>query len=81
VPIERFIWTTHAEQMCRRRLLDRLELERGIESGHPDRRANDGEAEWRVSGPLIDGRCFVAVYDHPHGDDHAAARIVSVWDL
>lgn len=81
MPIERFIWTTHAERMRRRRLLDRLELEREIKRGHPDRRANHGEAEWRVSGLLIDGRYFVAVYDHPHSSDHAAVRIVSVWDL
>ncbi|HWY89446.1 MAG TPA: hypothetical protein VNY31_02135 [Solirubrobacteraceae bacterium] len=78
MPIERFIWTTHAERMRRRRLPNRLELEREIKRGHPDRRANHGEAEWLVSGLLIDGRYFVAVYDHPHGSDHAAVRIVSV---
>jgi hypothetical protein len=81
MPIERFIWTIHAERMRRRRLLDRYELERAIRNDHSDRRANRGDADWRVSNLLIDGRYFIAVYDHPHGSDHAAVRIVSVWDL
>jgi hypothetical protein len=32
--IERFIWTTHAEDKRAKRLLDRSELERSIRDGH-----------------------------------------------
>jgi hypothetical protein len=81
VTIERFVWTTHAEDKLAKRLLDRVELERSIRAGHADREINRGDADWRIYGLLIDGRRFVAVYDHPHGSDRAAARIVSVWDF
>jgi hypothetical protein len=78
--IERFIWTHHAERRRIRRLLDRSELERSIHDGHGERQINRGEADWRIYGLLADGRRFVIAYDHPHGSDHAAVRIVSVWD-
>jgi hypothetical protein len=81
VPIERFIWTIHAERMRRRRLLDRYELERAIRNGHRDRRANYGDADWLIDGLLIDGRHFEIVYDHPHRNDQSAVRIVSAWDV
>jgi hypothetical protein len=81
VPIERFVWTIHSEDKLAKRLLDRFELERSIRDGHADRETNRGDADWRIYGLLIDGRRFVAVYDHPHGADHATVRIVSVWDL
>jgi hypothetical protein len=77
--IERFIWTTHAEDRRIERLLDRAELEQAIRDGHADRQINHGRADWLIDGPLADGRHFVVVYDHPHGADHAAVRIVSVW--
>jgi len=80
LPIERFIWTTHAEKRRTERLLDRSELERAIRDGHGERQINRGEADWRIYGLLADGRHFVIAYDHPHGSDHAAVRIVSVWD-
>jgi hypothetical protein len=79
--IERFIWTHHAEGKRLRRLLDRSELERSIRDGHADRQINRGEADWRIAGLLADGRHFVGIYDHPHGADHAAVRIVSLWDF
>ncbi|MGH2854049.1 MAG: hypothetical protein ACRDLF_07635 [Solirubrobacteraceae bacterium] len=79
--IERFVWTIHAEERRTQRLLDRSELERAIRDGHTDREINRGDADWRIYGLLIDGRRFVAVYDHPHGADHTAVRIVSVWDF
>jgi hypothetical protein len=78
--IERFIWTTHAEDKCARRLLDGSELERAIRDGHSDRQINRGDADWRIYGLLADGRRFVVAYDHPHGADYAAVRIVSAWD-
>jgi hypothetical protein len=34
-----------------------------------------------VSGETADGTAFEAIYDHPHGDDEAVVRIVSVWRL
>jgi hypothetical protein len=79
--IERFIWTTHAEDKRVRRVLDRSVVERSIRNGHAERQLNRGDADWRIHGLLVDGRRFVAVYDHPHGTDHAAVRIVSVWDF
>ena len=79
--IERFIWTTHAESKCLRRLLDRSDLEWAIRDGHADRQINHGDADWRIYGLLTDGRHFVVAYDHPHRADHAAVRIVSVWDF
>jgi len=81
MPIERFIWSTHAEDKLLRRLLDRSAVERAIRDGHDDRQINRGEADWRTDGLLADGRHFVVVYDHPYGADHAAVRIVSVWDV
>jgi hypothetical protein len=79
MPIERFIWTTHAEDRRIERLLDRSELERSIRDGHAGRQINRGRADWLIAGRLADGRGFVVVYDHPHGTDHSAVRIVSVW--
>jgi hypothetical protein len=81
MPIARFIWTTHAEDRRTERLLDRFEIEHTIHDGHADRQINRGDADWRIYGLLADGRHFVVVYDHPHGTDHAAVRIVSVWAL
>jgi hypothetical protein len=79
--IERFIWTTHAEDKCARRLLDRATVERTIRDAHIERQLNRGDADWRIDGLLADGRRFVVVYDHPHGADQATVRIVSVWDF
>jgi uncharacterized protein DUF4258 len=81
VPIERFVWTVHAEDRRIERQLDRFELERAIRDGHANRQINRGRADWLIAGVLADGRPFAVVYDHPHGADHAAARIVSVWPL
>jgi hypothetical protein len=78
--IERFIWTTHAEDRRIQRLLDRSEMERAVRSGHADRRINAGEADWRIDGLLADGRHFAVVYNHPNGNDDAAVVILSVWD-
>jgi hypothetical protein len=39
------------------------------------------QADWLIYGLLVDGHRFEVVYDHPHGADHAAMRIVSVWDF
>ncbi|MGA2165287.1 MAG: hypothetical protein ABSH36_12560 [Solirubrobacteraceae bacterium] len=78
--IERFIWTSHAEDKRAKRLLDRFAVERAIRDGHPERQINRGHADWLVHGLMVDGRRFEAVYDHPHDNDHAAVRIVSVWD-
>ena len=61
--------------------LDATDLEQAIRSGHAGRKVNDGRAEWLISGVLSDGTPFEAIYDHPHGDDEAAVRIVSAWRL
>jgi hypothetical protein len=81
VGIERFIWTGHAELRRGQRRLDRSDVEGAIKVGHADRQANDGSAEWLVSGTTPDGVAFEAIYDHPHGEDEEAVRIVSVWRL
>jgi hypothetical protein len=80
VPIERVIWTVHAEDKRAKRLLDRFELERAIRNGHANRQINRGKADWRIDGLLIDGRRFAVVYDHPHSNDLETVTIVSVWD-
>ncbi len=79
--IERFVWTEHAEGRLRQRRLDAADVEQAIKDRHSDREVNDGRAEWLVSGETADGTAFEAIYDHPHGDDEAAVRIVSVWRL
>ena len=79
--IERFVWTEHAEMRLRQRHLDAAEVEQAIKVRHSEREANDGRAEWLVSGKTADGTIFEAIYDHPHGNDEAAVRIVSVWRL
>jgi hypothetical protein len=81
VEIERFVWTEHAETRLRQRQLDAAEIEQAIKERHSEREVNDGRAEWLVSGQTADGTVFEAIYDHPHGDDEAAVRIVSVWRL
>jgi hypothetical protein len=81
VGIERFVWTEHAEARRHQRRLDTSDLEQAISEGHSERQVNDGRAEWLVSGKTADGTAFEAIYDHPHGSDDGAARIVSVWRL
>jgi hypothetical protein len=61
--------------------LDAAEVELAIAKGHEKREVNDGRAEWLASGVLADGTAFEAIYGHPHGDDDAAVRVVSVWRL
>lgn len=79
--IERFVWTEHARMRLAQRRLDAAAVEQAISEGHAEREVNDGRAEWLISGALSDGTPFEAIYDHPHGDDDAAVRIVSVWGL
>lgn len=79
--IERFAWTEHARMRLRERRLDGLDVEEAIKAGHTDREVNDGRAEWLVAGVTADGATFEAIYDHPHGEDEDAVRIVSVWRL
>jgi hypothetical protein len=81
MPIERFIWTEHAEQRLAERGLTRVDVERAIREGHDARRINTGDADWRVHGIRPDEREFEVVYDHPIGGDRTAARIVSAWPL
>jgi hypothetical protein len=63
------------------RRLDALEVEEAIKAGHADRETDDGRAEWLVGGVTADGTTFEAIYAHPHGEDDAAVRIVSVWRI
>lgn len=79
--IERFIWTEHARLRVAQRHLDPTEVEQAIKEGHGEREVNDGRAELLVAGVLAGGTAFEAIYDHPHGGDDAAVRIVSVWKL
>jgi hypothetical protein len=81
VEIKRFVWTEHAEDRLRQRRLDTTDVEQAIKNRHSEREVNDGRAEWLVSGETADGTAFEAIYDHPHGSDETAARIVSVWRL
>jgi hypothetical protein len=79
--VEQFAWTDHAEMRVRERGLIRVELEQMIEERHGERVINRGRAQWRIVGPTANGATVVVVYDHPHRDDDAAARIVSAWPL
>jgi hypothetical protein len=79
--IERFVRTEHAQMRLAERHLDGAEIERAIRELHAERHENDGRAEWLVEGATADGTAFEAIYDHPHGEDDAAIRIVSVWRL
>ncbi|MFL5872998.1 MAG: DUF4258 domain-containing protein [Solirubrobacterales bacterium] len=79
--IERFVWTEHARLRLAERGLDAADIEEAIRKGHAGREVNDGRAEWLVSAQLADGTSFEAIYDHPHGDDEAAVRIVSAWSV
>jgi hypothetical protein len=81
VAIERFVWTEHARDRLSQRRLAASDIEQAIGDGHSSREVNDGHAEWLVSGETADGTAFEAIYDHPHGDDDTAVRIVSVWRL
>jgi hypothetical protein len=79
--IERFVWTEHARMRLAQRRLNATAVEQAISERHADREVNDGRAEWLVSGVTDEGTPFEAIYDHPHGADEAAVRIVSVWEL
>jgi hypothetical protein len=79
--IERFVWTEHARARLAERRLDAAEVELAISERHADREVNDGRAEWLVASVTGEGTRFEAIYDHPHGSDDAAVRIVSVWRL
>lgn len=79
--IERFVWTEHARMRLAQRRLNAAAVEQAISERHADREVNDGRAEWLVSGVTDEGTPFEAIYDHPHGEDEAAVRIVSVWEL
>ncbi len=79
--IEHFVWTDHAEDRLRQRRLDAADVEQAIKERHSERQVNDGRAEWLVGGVTGSGMVFEAIYDHPHGDDESAVRIVSVWRL
>jgi hypothetical protein len=81
VTINRFIWTDHAEFRREQRHLDRTAIEHAIANGHDDRQVNDGRAEWLLTGKTAEHVPFEVVYDHPHGTDENAVRIVSVWRL
>jgi hypothetical protein len=79
--IERFVWTEHAQMRLAGRHLEGAEIEQAIRELHAERQENDGRAQWLVGGVTADGTAFEAIYDHPHGNDDAAVRIVSVWRL
>ena len=79
--IERFVWTEHAEDRLRQRRLDAADVEQTIKERNSEREVNDGRAEWLVGGETPGGVAFEAIYDHPHGNDESAVRIVSVWRL
>ncbi|MGH2903515.1 MAG: hypothetical protein ACRDK7_08040 [Solirubrobacteraceae bacterium] len=79
MPIERFIWTTHAEDRLDDRHLTRGEVERAIRDGHSRRQLNYGEADWLLTTVTATRVPFEAVYDHPAHGNPATARIVSVW--
>jgi len=81
VEIERFVWTVHAKDRLGERRLDAADVEEAIRERHSERKANDGRAEWLVGGQTSGGVAFEAIYDHPHGNDDSAVRIVSVWRL
>lgn len=81
MPIERFVWTEHARMRLAQRRLNAADVEQAIGEQHAEREVNDGRAEWLVAGVTGDCTPFEAIYDHPHGNDDAAVRIVSVWRL
>lgn len=70
----RVAWTDHALVKASVLGLARLDVERWIIEEHATRVRNAGNADWRVTHGRI-----VIVYNHPDGDDHAMARIVTVW--
>ena len=79
--IERFVWTEHARERLSERRLDASDVEEAVRNQHSEREVNDGRAQWLVSAKTPGGVPFEAIYDHPHGDDASAVRIVSVWRL
>jgi len=65
----------------RERGLHTDEIELMIEQHHSERAINRGRAQWRVVAVTPDRKKIVVIYDHPHGNDTGAARIVSAWPL
>ena len=79
--IEHFVWTAHALDRLRKRLLDRTEIEQVLRTGHRAPRINPGTGDWIAYGLCADGRRFVVVYDHPHKGDRTTVRVITMWDL
>lgn len=57
-----------------------MEIERFVWTEHARMRLAERRLD-AADGVLSDGTPFEAIYDHPHGDDKAAVRIVSAWRL
>jgi hypothetical protein len=81
MPIERFIWTIHAEERLDERHLTRGEVEQAVRDGHSLRQLNYGDADWRIHAVRSDGYTYAITYDNPAYGDSAVARIVTAWPL
>jgi hypothetical protein len=57
------------------------EIELMIEHHHSKRGINRGRAQWRIVASVAGREKIVVIYDHPHGNDAGAVRIVSAWPL
>lgn len=60
MPIESFQWTDHALLRLDQRQLCREDVEQAIREHHDERRVNDGQADWLVSGTTHLGIRFEA---------------------
>lgn len=60
----RFVWTFHALERLTERGLTREDVEQAVGDEHPIRKANSGEADWRVDTGRI-----VVLYDCPDKGD------------
>lgn len=59
--------------------MGQVEIETLIRLQHSERAINRGRAQWRIAGQTEGNAEVVVVYDHPHGRDARAARVVSAW--
>jgi hypothetical protein len=70
----RVFFSDHAVERARQYGISETDIGDAILDGHEESRRNQGSGDWFVTR----GRLAV-IYNWPDGDDHTAARVVTLW--
>ena len=71
-------WTSHAEERCAERKVQRAQVDATIEAEHGFREENLGHGHWRL--PLLDlgGDSCAVVYNNPVDGDPDVALVITI---